>query len=237
MFRLDEFFRVCDDNVELPSGEKVSVRVLSDVEIQARAEYAISEQLKVSDLLRDPTSEMYRLKILPLLDATDEGLVDTLAEVRRVDLAREANETIPMDFFPYPDDATEDEKLDTLRRQREHESNVYSTRARYIVDNEMAYRKKVAELPRETLVMNAKSVASRLYVIKAQIDAELYYTVATAFSTLDGKKRWTIEQVKNLPGKVLDFLMSKYQEIDRTDPWELTKSLAAGNAGGVESSH
>lgn len=236
MFRLDEFFRTCNDDVALPTGERVSVRVLSDIETQERSEFAIAEQLKVSDALRNPESDLYRLKIDPLLTATDEGLIETLAEVRRVDLAREASDVATLDFFPYPDDATEDEKLDTLRRQREHESNVYATRARYILDNEAKYREKLAQMSRQQLLDNAKSAATRLYIIKAQIDAELYYTVARAYSDLHGSPRWTIEQVKNLPGRLLDFLMSEYRKVDAVDPWELTKSLAAGNVGGVESS-
>jgi hypothetical protein len=235
MFRLDEFFRTHNDDVELPSGEKVSVRVLSDAEIQARSEYALSEQLKVQDALRDDSTDLYRLKVAPLLEATTEGLIETLAEVRRVDLMREANELFSLDFFPYPDDATEEEKLDTLRRQKDHESNVYATRAQYIVNGEISYRAKLADLPRETLVASAKSAATRLYVIKAQIDAELYYTVATAYSFLRGARRWTMDQVTNLPGRVLDFLMTKYREVDNIDPWELTKSLKTGSAGGVES--
>lgn len=242
MFRLDEFFRVMDE-VDLPAspaypkGERAMVRVLSDVEIQSRSEYVISEQLKVSDQLRDANSAFYILKIAPLDAASDEVLIETLAEVYRVNLMRDSGEMFRLDFYPYPDKATPEEKIETLRRQEIHEREVYAARLKYVADGERAYREKLAGLNHDILLVNAKTAASQVYIFKAQVDAELWFTIAHAYSTLDGKQRWTLEQVKNLPGRVLNLLIKKYREVDAVDPWELTKSLATGNTGGMESSN
>ena len=233
---LDDFYRVCNDTV-LPDGKKVFVRTLSDTEIQARGEYSIMQQLIIQDQLRDTESALYRLKVLPLLASSDEDIIESLAEIRRADLLQEATEQFPLDFFPYPESPTEEEKLETLKRQREHEESVYAARAKYVIDNDRVYREKLAALSHDILLNSIKNISTRVFVIRAQIEAEVHFTIATAFNNLDGTPLWSVNQVKNFSGNVINRLMQEYREVDKIDPWELTKSLQAGDAGGVESSH
>lgn len=233
---LDDFYRVCNDTA-LPDGKKVYVRTLSDTEIQARGEYSIAQQLIIHDQLRDTESALYRLKVLPLLASSDEDIIESLAEIRRADLVQEATEQFPLDFFPYPDNPTEEEKLETVQRQRAHEESVYAARAKYVIDNDRVYREKLATLSHDILLNSIKNISTRVFVIRAQIEAEVHFTIATAFNNLDGTPLWSVDQVKNFSGNVINRLMQEYREVDKIDPWELTKSLQAGDAGGVESSH
>jgi len=237
---LDDFFRV-NAEVELPARkgkakEKLIVRTLSDSEIQERAEYALSEQARMSNALRDVNSDMYHAKISILVDATTEALIDTIAEVRRVDASREAQEMYAIDFYPYPDDASMEEKLETLERQKKHEESIYTARAQYIVNQEGSLRKRLVELPREVILDNAKVSVSKIYLIKAATEAELWFTIAHAYETLDGKQRWSMDEVKKLSGRIVDRLAAEYRKVDAIDPWELTKSVPEGSSSGVVSS-
>lgn len=236
---LDEFFRV-NTEVELPARkgkkEKIIVRTLSDVEMQARSDYALSEQARVYAETQNPESDIYKANIAPLEQASDEILINAMADILRVDSIREANELFRIDFYPYPDNATDEEKRETLDRQKKHEEDIYGQRLRLVASREESARKHWADLSHDVLLKNARAAVTRLYPFKASVEAELYFTISRACETLDGNPKWTIEQVKKLSGKMVDSLMAKYREVDAIDPWELTKSQPQGNVGGVEPS-
>ena len=66
-----------------------------------------------------------------------------------------------------------------------------------------------------------------------RFEADTAITVSMSIETTDGKRRWTADDVRSLPRKVQDALLLKYREVDSIDPWELTKSIKARDAGGV----
>ena len=162
MFRLDEFLRVSQE-VELPSGEKVILRVLSDLEMNARRDYALNEALRVSDELKNTESDLYKTKILPLQDAALDSLIELMAQGRLHELDREARDRYKLDFIPTPDDPTLEEEIKTERKQTEVEMQVYKDRAQYIINGINDYRKKVAELPRETMLKELHARAIQAY--------------------------------------------------------------------------
>ena len=230
MFRLDEFLRVSQE-VELPSGEKVILRVLSDLEMNARRDYALNEALRVSDELKNPESDLYKTKILSLQDAALDSLIELMAQGRLHELDREARDRYKLDFIPTPDDPALEEEIKTDRKQTEVEMQVYKDRAQYIINGINDYCKKVAELPRETMLKELHARAIQAYSYSASMDAEEYYTVWCATENGDDKhtKRWkTIEHVRQLPLKVIDRLYTLYKELDAIDPWALTKSESTG---------
>ena len=230
--RLDDFLRVSKD-VDLPNGEIVTVRVLSDLELNARRDYALSESIRITEQLKNPDSELYKTKIAPLVDAGAQSLIDVLAEARRMELAREAMDVYRMDFFPYPENATEQEQVDARMKQAEHEKEVRTLRTEYIIKGEAAYRLRMEELPFEALVKETQSRAVQVYSSSVANDAEIYYTVWCATEVGSHKKWHAPEEIKQLPAKVINFLYAAYREVDASDPWALTKSESAGEPAGV----
>ena len=232
--RLDDFLRVCKDNVALPNGELVTVRVLSDLELNAKRDYALAESVRVTEQLKNPESELYKMKIGPLVDAGKDALVSILVDARRIELAREANDVYRMNFFPFPDNATEQERVDIMLKQKQHEQEVYQQRAQHIIEGEKAYREQISELPFETIVKETQARAIQVYSVSVSSDADLYYAIWCATETKDGKKRWeSPEVIANLPMKVINFLRDVYREVDAIDPWALTKSESEGTTAGV----
>ena len=234
MFRLDEFLRVSED-IELPSGEKVTLRVLSDLEMNAKRDYALNEVVRVSEQLKDVTSDLYKTKIAPLGDSSLESLIDLMAQGRMYELEREARELYKVDFVPTPEDPTLEEEVSTEKKQSAFEIRVYSDRAKYIMDGLSAYRAKVSELPKETMLKELHARAIQAYSYSTSQDAEVYYTVWCATENSDGNKHWkTVDHVHQLPMKIIDHIYTLYKGLDAIDPWALTKSESEGKTGGVD---
>lgn len=233
MFRLDEFFRVSKD-VELPDGKVVTVRVLSDIDTQARSDYALSEQAKMVELLKDSTSDVYKTRIAILGDSATESLIDIVCDIKRMDYVREAYDLHRTDFYVFPDNATDEEKVNVLQRQAQHEREVREAQTNYVINAENNLRAKLEKMEHASLVEMAKSAAVNTYGVRARLLADRHWVIANAFE-VDGKPVWTIDSVKELPGKVQDFLVAQYQEVDSIDPWELTKSLSQRAAVGMDS--
>jgi hypothetical protein len=234
-FHLDEFLRVYKD-FDLPSNtgkQTVRVRVLSDLELNARRDYALAESSRITYLLKDTASDLYRTKIGPLEDAAQESLIDILADARRTEFAREALDVYRLNFFPNPDNPTEEELIGVRLKQQAHEQEVFAARAKYVIENERAFREKMAGYSLDILLKETQARAVYVYAASVANDASTYYTVWC--STYVGKKkRWaSAEEVKQLPPPIIDYLYAAYQEVDAIDPWALTKSESAGDAGGV----
>ncbi len=232
MIKLDEFLRVSQE-VELPSGEKVTLRVLSDLEMNARRDYALNEVVRVSNQLKDPESDLYKTKIAPLGDSSMESLIDLMAQGRMYELEREARELYKIDFAPAPDEPTLLEEVATENKQSSIEMQVYKDRTKYIVEGLAAYRAKVAELPKETMMKELHARAIQAYSYSTSQDAEVYYTVWCATEN-NGKKHWkSVDHVHQLPMKVIDHIYMLYKGLDSIDPWEITKSVPQRETGGV----
>src|SRR3989304_812556 len=76
-FDIDKFFRVSKATT-LPDGMEVTVRTLSDVELKARESHSLGVVAKMTETLKDPTTTEYQNKIVPLNEATDASIIDTL---------------------------------------------------------------------------------------------------------------------------------------------------------------
>jgi len=227
MFQLDEFLRASRE-VELPNGITITMRVLSDLEMNARRDYAMSEAMRVSDELKNSDTEAYKTKILPFKDSSRESILNLLSEGRVAELRREVETLYPINFVPSPDDATLSDEIDTEKRQSEHEAQVYKDRLEYIVKGIDAFRKKMDELSPDVLFGEVKARAIQVYPYVASQDAEFYYTIWCSVEK-DGKKYWkNVDSVRKLPKIVIDKLGDLYKELDSQNPWELTKSVSEG---------
>jgi len=225
MFRLDQFFRVCDDDVKMPDGKSITMRVLSDIEMNGRQSYSLAKMTEVTKELRSPESDLYQQKIAPLAEASRDSLVDTVVQSRRWELIREANELFRYDILPYPENATELEKIEVETNQDKHETNVAETRLKYVVDNEKAFRDRLESLDLDVLIKTAQERAIQSYAISSGIDAETYYTLWCACEVADKHYFASPDSVAKLNPKVITFLAKTYKGLDSIDPWELTKSV------------
>lgn len=225
--------RVCKDDVPLPDGRKITVRTLSETETNGRHDYAVAEAVRISIDVKNPESTLYKNKIAPLLDAPLATITDMLARARAQELVREALDLYPMDFVVTPDDATLAEDIETVQKQKAVEDTVYQFRIDHLTNGLKTYREAISGLSKEVLSREIELRAQQVYTASFSEDAAMYYTVWC--STEIGTKRvWsTPAEVQNLPPALVTYLYKQYQEVDVVDPWEVTKSLSAGNANGV----
>jgi hypothetical protein len=233
VFRLDQFMRVCKDNVLLPDGREVTVRTLSETETNGRHDYAVAEAVRISVDVKNPESTLYKNKIAPLLDAPVEAIADLLSRARAQELVREAMDLYPMDFVVAPENATLSEDIETVQRQKSVEDTVYQFRIDHLTNGLKTYREAISKLSKETLSREIELRAQQVYTAAFSEDASMYYTVWC--STEIGNKRvWsTPAEVQNLPPALVTYLYKQYREVDAVDPWEVTKSLSTGDANGV----
>jgi hypothetical protein len=235
-FDIDKFFRVSTPET-LPNGDVVNVRCLSDMELKARDSHGLSQVATMSEALKNPESAEYKEKMLPLDNATDASLIDTLVTSWREEWFRETRELHRVQFFPYPDNATDQERIDTDHKQKEHELTVYTARAKYVLDREGQFRKNASEWDRTILLRETKQRSIMLYALDVGLQEQIYWTVWKSVEK-DGKPYWeSLNDVKQLSKFAIDRLMALYREVDAQDPWALTKSKSARNDDGVGAEH
>ena len=228
---LDRFFRV-NQEIDLPDGEKVTIRVLSDAEVQQVADYAVREQSITLSRMRDAKSVEYTERVTPIAEAPDEVLIDIIVNTKRIDYVREARDLYPIDFYPYPKGATPEEKIETQVRQAKHEKDVFEAQMKYVTSAEENLRVKLAGMTREAWLSMATNATINYIATQRRFEADTAMTLSMSIEA-DGKRKWTAEDTRSLPRKVQDALLLKYREVDSIDPWELTKSIKARNAVGV----
>ena len=235
-FSIDKFFRVSQET-KLPDEMWVTVRVLSDIELKARESHSLGVVARMTEALKDPATIEYQNKIVPLNEATDTSIIDTLTASWKEEWVREAGEAIRVNFYPYPENATDAEKVDVDKRQKEHEVTVFGERLKYIMAREKQFRDKAESWTREVLVANVRQRAITLYAMDAGLQEQIYWTIWRSVEK-DGKPYWkSVDEVKQLPSFVIDRLMMSYREVDAQDPWALTKSQSARDTDGVGAEH
>lgn len=231
-FRLDEFLRVSKDvGFPKPDGttEKVTVKVLSDLAMNAKQEYITAARTKMTMALRDPQSEEYQKKLSSLEASTRQELTSLLLQSFQTELTRQAQDLFRVDFLPLPDDPaappTPEEVTENRIRQKEHEDSIYAARAKYVIDGLTRQSEKYDGMSDEALLKEVRAQSSNLFSTLAGMDADNIYTIYAA-CRVDGKPKWSLDEVRELPERVINKLLAVYQEVDSVDPWELTKSLS-----------
>ena len=222
--RLDDFMRVSTE-IDLPDQSKATLRVLSDIELNARRNYALAESVKITEQLKNPESELYGLKIKPVEDFTLDSLLGIVSEDRVQELIREAKDFYRVDFKPEPERPSDKELVENRVEQAKHEKEVAEAQAKHVLTGLTDYRQKFNELPRETQIKEVQSRAVWVYAASSAQDAEVYYTLWCAVER-DGEKVWeSPEEVMKLDRRVITKLYQQYKELDAIDPWAITKSL------------
>ena len=232
-FKLDEFFRTSTKET-LPDGTEITVRVLSDAELKARDNYTLNCAATIAEKLRDPNSEEHKRNIAPIAYGTEESVVYTLVRSHQNDWLKETYRAYPVLYYPYPDPATLQEKIETDAKQSDHELKVFAERTKYMLDRERVFREsKIKDWDREKLARETQARAIMLYAESGAVKEGEYYTIWLACEK-DGQRYFRdVDHVSNLPEVVLNKLLAVYAEVDAVDPWQLTKSIPPRNDDGV----
>lgn len=214
--RLDKLFRVVDD-VVLPDGSIVSVRVLSDTEVRIRANECDRASDKVVKSLK-PGGELHELKMKPLEDdATDSELVQLLVAVRSLGVGREAAASIEPRVFPMPENPSDEEISNiTLEREKENE-RVESERTKYVDAAVDKYRKELAGLNRDALLVRVKNIIYVPDEYQARKEAWEAWTIH-----LSTERAISVNDAREMHPAVKKALLDKYRELDNIDPFSLS---------------
>lgn len=229
-FRLDDLFNV-EADVDLPDGTSVTVRVLTETELQERDAKALDAYKEVEDRMRADDDEERKAVIDPLSEADVETLVAILAQIEAIRYSVEAVRMYPFRFFPFPDDAEAEERVAILRQQDEHEAQVRERRRQAIEDHRESYKARIAGRDAEDL---RKMAERALIAAKADAARQEEFQVQTVYLSCrdkeTGKPYWPLEQVRlhdkhgGLSKRLYTELLSVYYQLDNVDPWELQKN-------------
>lgn len=216
-FTVDQLFR---PRQPLTLGDQtVYVRALSDLEQQLANRVAMTEGGKQLRALRDPNSDEYLGLIEPIQDGADDELRASigLLSVRR--FQSEAFTKYPFRFQPFPENASEEEKAQTLEQRQEHLDGLRTNRKEY-VEAELKKLKDALE-PKDTASLRAETIrlsrdASRR---EAYLSELKYQTLFYSVEHEDGTRYFaSLEAVRATHGAILDALYNKFQEVNDLDP-------------------
>lgn len=224
---VDELFRV---RVEDQIGTiPVWYRTLSDVEVQAREQYALLARAKLAKALRDPESDDALRREQYLVDATAGDLYQLLADRRRQELQREAAEHIQGDLIPLPDQATPEEILEVWEAREAQAKRLQKERDAFV---QQGLAEQHAETPREDLVKHARRAYDELQVTGAHSVAWNRYTLyAGLYKDAACQKRYflTPEMVGELSLEARNLLLANYfRELGQISSLDLQYFLSTG---------
>ena len=231
-FRLDDLYNV-EATLELPHGDSVVVRTLTEAEVQLRDEASLAAGAQVEQRLRDKDGDEYKELIEPLTDMPPEALVEIVMAMEATVIKAQVDRDIPFKFIPYPDDATDEERMQTIIQQEEHEARVIKLRAEVLESKLRRRREELEALDQESLVNIATNSLVQTSVWVARHDEFLAQTVYLASRNGDskGEPKWPLEFIERhgkkdgLNEHVFQEILRLYAEIDTADPWELQKKL------------
>lgn len=233
-FRLDDLYNV-EAEVSLPDGSAVVVRVLTEAEVQERDQAALEAYAKVREEMTDEEGEMHQKVIAPLLkeDTPREALIWAAAAVQQTRLGLEAARQYPMQFFPFPENASTEERIDVMRQQDKHEASVRQARAESVERKIQAYVEGLQERDDAALrrIATQSLIEGRCEVARAEEFQVQTVHLATREGDSKGPPRWPVETVRQhgkkggLSDRVYSEILAIYFRLDTADPWEMQKKL------------
>lgn len=218
--RIDSRFRA-----QIQVGD-ITVRALSDVDIQQLRRLALEESAKEREALSDVESE-YRKEVVeePIAEANEEMMCDAIVQFETVRFNEEAEDAFPFSFIPFPDGATLEERHEVLKKREEHEEKVHTERAKYIAARLDRFRQKVEDWDTETLERELEIKIINSWAAAKFTEVFQYQTLVLS-CLKDGEpmfKSW--EEVRTYSGKLIGKLFAAYRKVDSVDPWELEKNV------------
>lgn len=216
--------------------QKVLVQALSSADLRAQSMAASLAGLRLKRALANPESDEYLgLVASPIAFAKREALAEWCLGFKLEELQAEAFEKIEVHLVPFPDEATEDERMQTLAKREAHEQEVILQRAKYIEEGLKVYREwlehcSLSELESDYARLRVKSLVNGAWR-EARNHAELLYGVRR----LDGEPYFSsLQEVAAVPGEAQLYLLSEVRSVNDIDPlhWSLPSSTDSPEAPG-----
>ena len=227
-FTLDELYNT-EARVTLPNDKVVTVRTLTDAEVNMRDLASLEASSRKEEELSDKTGEQYLSMIEPLERLDPPDLIAIIMAVRERLVDERVRSEYPFRYIPFPDEATEDERREVLTKRREHEERVRQRRSEEKSRRLTEEREELESLSEEELLGRATNNLVRTEMFTAQM-AEFYAQTLHLACRDDGDKPVFDLGVIRRHGRkdglnemVFSRLLEVYGEIDTTDPWELEK--------------
>jgi len=221
----------------IPLGErKVLVRALSSADLRAQSFAASLAGLRMKQRLADPDGDTYQALVMAALVFADRAqLTDWIMGFKLADLQREAFERHQEHLVPFPDDATEDERMATLAQREKVSEQLIADRTSYVVKGLDAYKveladKTDAELQQLYVDQRLKDLINGEWRL-ARDSAELLHGVRS----LDGEAYFaSLDEAAQLPESVRQYLLSEVRSVNDIDPlnWSLPSSTDSPQAPG-----
>jgi len=228
-FQLDDLFNV-EAVMTLPDGKEVVVRVLTEPEVQEREDSALRAYEREDKKLSDKEGDEYKRVLAPLDDATVDVLISLITAVDATRYSVRVARDYPLRFFPYPDDATTEEKIAIMRQEDEHEAMVREKRRKAVEEHMLKFRENLSlktEGELRTMATNAIISASADTARQNEFQVQTVY-LASRRGDSKGAPFWTLDEVRNhgkggLSERIYNEVLSLYAQLDSTDPWTLQK--------------
>ncbi len=147
---LDRLWRA-SETIEL-AGHKLVIRALSSYEIKCRFDEATLATLQVRKDVKQPDSRYYQLNIQSTLEAaTDDELRALVVRGTSGQATGEAVRDIQPEYVAYPDDASDEERADTLAARQAQIDKANKLRTEYVVAKTKAKETEVMVWDRPAL--------------------------------------------------------------------------------------
>lgn len=230
-FTLDDLFRVRFSTTFL--GRELTLRALSDFDIQARDDFALRAVSTERKSLKDTASDAYAAFDW-LEDATDEQLRNVILAVEQSNAIRQSFLDIQPAILPFPDDADEQEKTDVLAGREAEAKRVEDERAKIVEKRVGAIREQVATLEHDALVKRAKQAQVEVQLNLARTRAFDCYTLyAAVFKDAACQERFfpAPTVVYEMQAEIRQQLVAQYyRELERVTSQDLKYFLSTGGS-------
>lgn len=220
---IDEFLRV-----HTKVG-KITVKALSDLDVRERDRIALRASRDYADALGEEDSEEFQEHVAPLLEMDAVDMRTAIASVQERQFWRDAEDELPFDYVPFPDEPTLEERQDVLRRREEHEDGVKEKRRQAVAKRLANFIEKMQDWSDEMLRRQLRNRAIANLSWARYADVYTWATLALACFDGDGKPYFSsYEKVAKTSSKMTAKLFEAYRHVDSVDPWELEKNVLTG---------
>jgi len=226
-FKLDDLYNT-EAEFTLPDGKVISVRILTDAEVTMRDLEAVKAASAVEVELRDEETDRYKDTMGPLQPLGQDSLVAVVMAVASATMREEVQRDHPFRYIPFPDDASEEEKRETVERREEHEAKVRQRRSEELSKRLSERHDELEVLEEDVLLKRAEGALISTEAFNRRID-EFYCQTIYMSCRLDGKPAFDLDAIRKhgnsdgLNETVFRRLTDVYSEIDTADPWVLQK--------------
>lgn len=230
-FTLDDLFRVRFSTTFM--GRELTLRALSDFDIQARDDFALRAVATERKTLKDPDSDGYAVFDW-LEDATDEQLRNVILAVEQSSTIRQSFLDIQPQIIPFPDDADEQEKTDVLAQREAEARRVEDERTKFVEKRVVSIREQAEQLGHDALVKRAKQAQVEVQLNLARARAFDCYTLyAAVFKDATCQERFfpAPAVVYEMQTEMRQQLVAQYyRELERVTSQDLKYFLSTGGS-------